>query len=1029
MPIHLACTCGQQYALKEDFAGQQVQCFRCQRIFAVPGAPPTPPAAPLPPPLPHAPSHGSSAPLIIASCLVLLMVGAAAAVLLNLDRLNEMAGQPEQQAEAKPDKKPEEPPPKPLPPPPVTKRKPPVQPAPPSKPRDPPKPADPKPAKPRDPPPPPPPPPPQPGQRPFAGHSAPILGVAFSRDGKLALSGSGGSSEVDGRFSVLPDNSLRVWDARTGQPLRRLRGFRNGIAAVGFSPDGKLALVASAGKVENRTFTPGGDHDLRLWDLDKERELRVLEGHRGDVLCIAFSPDGKRALSGGRDKVVRLWEVQTGQETQRLVGHTDTVNSVVFTPDGKHALSAGSDQTVRLWELERGTEVRQFAGHKDIVWAVAVSPDGRLALSAGGYQPKPGGRGLAPGNKDFAIRLWDVATGKEVRRFEGHTEAVSQVAFAPDGKRLLSCGADRSVRLWLVDSGRELRRFTGHGKLIFTIAFAPDGRRALSGGADADLRVWDLPADMPELVKLLRAPGSDVKTRRKAAAELGLYGEAARDTLPDLLEILSPSPLPLSPGGRGVGVRGVDAELRRTVLSTLERIGKPLPAHALLLARLIKAGTQAEVRSFALGALAALGADAGPAVPALGQVLKDRDAAIRARTAAVLGQIGPKARRATYPLLLAALRDSEANVVAAAEEALGQVGAPTKADVPALGALLKDRAEPVRRYALRSLGELKEKAEPAADAVAEAAARDESAALRRLALRTLLEVRPAGKESLAVFTRGLDDADATVARQAATALAEVGADGGALPALLRALEHADADVVRTADAAFKKTTWNKTHAAALAAALGTAKAALRPRLLEVLARLGGDAADAVPALRELFKKGDAKERSQVIATLARIGPGAKAAGPDLVPLLKPDPKEKNPLARLEVAFVLVDIEAEEVTRAIPLLIAALRIVNTDEESLARRERVAKALVRLGKPAAEPLALALHGQYSIGNAGTPAGIVRAAARLKVIQILAEMGPKNACTTEVLLQLSRLEGKEPFREIRLAARATRLALQKK
>ena len=1004
MAIHLACGCGQQYAVKDELAGQQVQCFRCQRIFIVP-------TVPFPPLLPRAPSPGSNVPFIIASCLVLLMIGAGAAVLLNLDRLNEMLDKPEQQAEAKHDQKVEKAPSKPLPPPRTEKRQPPVQTPPPSKPKDPAKPADPKPAKPRDPPLPPP--PPRPAQRPFAGHSAPILGVAFSRDAKLVLSGSGGFADEDGRFSVLSDNSLRLWDAGTGQPLKRLRGFRNGIAAVAFSPDGKLALVASAGKVSNRTWTPGGDYDLRLWDLDRERELRVLEGHRGDVLCLAFSSDGRLALSGGRDKIVRLWDVQTGQETQRLVGHTDTVNSVAFTPDGRHALSASSDQTVRLWELDRGTEVRQLAGHKDIVWAVAVSPDGRLALSAGGYQPKPGGRGLVPGNKDFAIRLWDVATGKEVRRFEGHTEAVAQVAFAPDGKRLLSCGADRSVRLWLVDSGRELRRFTGHTKLIFTVAFSADGRRALSGGADADLRVWDLPADMPELVKLLRAPGSDPTTRRKAAEELGLYGEAARAAIPELLAALS----------------GADAELGRTILSTLEKIGKPLPAHAALLSPLVKTGIDAEVRAYALGALAALGPDARPAVPALGAVLKDRDPMLRARAVAALGLVGPKARPASYPLLVAALRDSEAIVIKAAEEALDQIGSPTRADVPALGALLKDRAEPVRRHALNALGELKDRAEPAADAVAEAAGQDQSAAVRRLALRTLLEVRPAGKESLAVFTKGLDDTDATVARQAAAALAQLGADGGALPALLRALEHADAEVVRTADAAFKKTTWNKTHARALAAGLTTVKAALRPRLLEVLTKLGGDAGDAVPALRALFKKADAREQEQLMATLGKIGPAARAAGPDLAPLLKPDPKEKNPLARLAVAFVLVDIEAEEVTQAIPVLIAGLRIINDDEESLARRERVAKALLRVGKPAAEPLALSLHGQYAIGNARTPAGLVRAAARLKVIQILAEMGPKNACTNEVLLLLTKLEGKEPFREVRLAARATRLALQKK
>lgn len=1011
MAIHLVCVCGQQYAVKDEFAGQQVKCPLCLRVLAVTLAPRPSSTPPLPVP---APRGGGNVALVIASCLVLLMVGAAAAVLLNLDRLNEMLGDPEQKADA--GKKteapppPQDPPPQVLPPPrPEPKRTPTAPTTPPKKPEEPKQPPEPKPTRPPDDNPPP---RPKPGQRPFEGHTAPVLGVAFSRDGKRSLSGSGGFAEDDGRFSVLLDNSLCLWDAATGLPLKRVRGFRNGIAAVAFSADGRRALVASAGKITNRIWTPGGDFDLRLWDIDAGRELRVLEGHRSDILCLAFSGDGRLALSGGRDKIVRMWKVQTGEETQRLVGHTDTVNSVAFTPDGLHALSAGSDRTVRLWELKRGTEVRQFEGHKDIVWAVAVSPDGRLALSGGGYQPRPGGRGLVPGNKDYALRLWDIATGKEVRRFEGHTEAVSQVTFSPDGKRVLSCGADRSVRLWLTDSGRELRRFTGHKKLVFTVAFSADGRRALSGGADAELRLWELPADIPELVKRLR--GADGPARLKAAEELGLYGESARTALPDLLAVL----------------QGADADLRRSVLSSLERIGRPLPEHAALLILLVKTGTQADIRAYALGALAALGADARPAVAVLGEVLKDSDPTVRVRAAAALGQVGPRARTVTYPLLVAALRDSEASVVTAAEEALAKLGPPGKGKVTALAALLKDSAEPVRRHALNALGELKGDAEPAAAAVAAVAAQDGSAALRRLAVKTLVEVRPAGKESLAVFSKALADTDAAVARQAATALARVGAEGGALPALLRALGHADAEVVRTANAAFEKVAWSKTHAATLAAALGTARPALRARFIGVLAKLGADAADAVPALCELLAKADAKERMEVVATLGKIGLAARAAGPDLVPLLKRDPKEKGKdlPARLEVAFVLAAIEAKEIARAIPVLVSGLRIENDEEESLAQRERVARALVRIGKPAAEPLAVALHGQFLIGNPNTPAGVVRAAARLKVIQVLAEMGPKKAGANEVLRLLAKLEGQEPFIVVRKAARTTRMALQK-
>src|SRR5262249_13973697 len=138
--------------------------------------------------------------------------------------------------------------------------------------------------------------------------------VAFSRDGRLALSAAGGFEEGPGAPALAPDNTLRVWDGGTGAPLRRLDGFRGGIAAAAFSPDGRLALVAAAGRAAGGAFTPGGDFDLSLWDLRAGRAVRVLKGHRNEVLCLAFSPDGRHAVSGGKDKVVRVWEVGTGRE-------------------------------------------------------------------------------------------------------------------------------------------------------------------------------------------------------------------------------------------------------------------------------------------------------------------------------------------------------------------------------------------------------------------------------------------------------------------------------------------------------------------------------------------------------------------------------------------------------------------------------------------------------------------------------------------------------------------------------------------
>ena len=353
-------------------------------------------------------------------------------------------------------------------------------------------------------------------------HPTGVCCVAISPDGRLAVSGSGSKTTPDGGTAPAGhDYTVRLWDLASGQVLAQADGFTGAIDAAAFSPDGRSVLVGSndatlrllklpepsslpiteVGRFSvpgqmSAVLSPDGRyglslnwHDpiLRLWDVESRQQVQTFEGS-SEAACLAFSPDGKWALSGSYgpikngawapgDNSIRLWEVATGKSVRRFLGHTAQLKGVAFTPDGRQILSASSDSTLRLWDVQTGRQLRVFQGHQGRVISVALSSDGRRVISGG---------------DDKTARLWDVATGRELRRFEGHTEVVVSVALSPDGRWVLSGSHDKTMRLWEVESGRQVRLFSGHSLSEF-VAFSPDGRRALSGSdGDQTTRLWDV---------------------------------------------------------------------------------------------------------------------------------------------------------------------------------------------------------------------------------------------------------------------------------------------------------------------------------------------------------------------------------------------------------------------------------------------------------------------------------------------------------------------------------------------------------
>jgi WD40 repeat protein len=116
---------------------------------------------------------------------------------------------------------------------------------------------------------------------------------------------------------------------------------------------------------------------LKLWDAELGKELATLKGHTRSVDSCAFSPDGRRIVSGSYDKTLKLWDGESGEEISTLKGHTDRVTACAFSPDGRHIISASDDMTLKLWDAELGKQLATFKGHPHSVDACAFSPDGK----------------------------------------------------------------------------------------------------------------------------------------------------------------------------------------------------------------------------------------------------------------------------------------------------------------------------------------------------------------------------------------------------------------------------------------------------------------------------------------------------------------------------------------------------------------------------------------------------------------------------------------------------------------------------
>jgi WD40 repeat protein len=303
-----------------------------------------------------------------------------------------------------------------------------------------------------------------------------IPAVAFAPDGQtLAIGGFGDEAKM---YST--EGRLRATYGGHGKVAR----------AVGFAPDGKLLAVGTY------------EGFIKIWDRARGAELLTLRGHKDRIYEVVFSPDGTRLLSVGVD-AARLWDVGKGQEQHVLRHGGSLVHAGLFAPDGRSVVTGGWDGTVRSWDAETGTPRWRLETRGGGVNALAYSPTGDL-LVIGGH-----GRRIELVSPVF--RECDASQRRRLEvllaRLDGDSYAVREalsreilemgLMAEPWLRRLMTESQSAEVRLRCRHLRQQLLttpqgELSGHGDEVESVAFAPEGNLLASVDRAGTVRLWDV---------------------------------------------------------------------------------------------------------------------------------------------------------------------------------------------------------------------------------------------------------------------------------------------------------------------------------------------------------------------------------------------------------------------------------------------------------------------------------------------------------------------------------------------------------
>lgn len=361
-----------------------------------------------------------------------------------------------------------------------------------------------------------------------------LLPIPKSLDRALAHRIQNTNFSVDGEMLICETEEKQaiIWDVSTQEyevvSLANRASFSTDRQSFTFGISGKEPIELWQGKKENiekpekrnggidiiTTYSPNGQtlatvvdeynimiKDKRTQNLSKFYiKFPKFKYHQN----IYLSPDGQTLATLNSNSPIHLWDIETGKLKRTLVGYlaksnpnriqtrynpSSQIDSVTFSPDGKVLANGSLNGEIRLWDINSGKIIRKFTEQFGFIKSLSFSPDGRF---------------LASGSDDGSILVWDIETGKHEPFLAERMQLISCVSFSHDGRMLVGGSVYGDIYLFDVETRDTIKTFTGHIAEIYDLMFSPDNSQIASVGWDGTVRLWDI--ETRKQIKCISAP-------------------------------------------------------------------------------------------------------------------------------------------------------------------------------------------------------------------------------------------------------------------------------------------------------------------------------------------------------------------------------------------------------------------------------------------------------------------------------------------------------------------------------------------